>query len=220
MFGKHMNRHRILNRTPQFGAAVLLFAMLAAVFAADPPPDTPVLENPRPLIFDTEEPPPGYPQMNPFNTLASLNCWGAPILDSKGQPHKHGHVIQVIMDGGNTIQDQPNPDGSPGGDDSIAYGNFNMIRLSGLEEMNDTTGQTGRFMSWRYFIPYQPHRAYYLRLWEGKDVATAPFYQDTEEYVAGVDRGGALITPREGTPIDVDWKFGAPKPRPAAHPKK
>lgn len=213
-------KHPFLISALQIVAAIGLFAMVTHSFAVDTLPVTAPADDPRPLILDTEEPPPGYPQMNPFNVLASLNCWGDPILDSKGQPHKHGHLIQVIMDGGNMIQDPPNPDGTPGGDDSMAYGNFNMIRLCGLEEMNDTTGQSGLFMSWRYFIPYQPRRAYYLRLWEGNNVATAPFYQDTEEYTAGIDRGGALISPREGTPIDVDWKFSVPKPRPQANPKK
>lgn len=172
------------------------------------------------LLFDRDQLPPGFPQVNPYNILASFNSWKQPIPDHSGKPHAHGHLIQVIVDGGNYIQDPPNPDGTPGGDDSIAYGNFNMIRLLGIDEPPDAKGKTGMFMSAKYFIPFVPDRAYYLRLWEGDNIATAPYYQDTIEYDAEVDRGGSMLRPPPGPPIDVDWTFGPSKPRPKPAPKK
>ena len=172
------------------------------------------------LIADRDQLPPGYPQVNPFNILASFNQWNQPVLDHTGKPHAHGHIIQVIVDGGNYIQDPPNPDGTPGGDDSMAYGNFNMMRLLGIDEPPVLKGQSGMFMSAKYFVPFLSDRAYYLRLWEGDNVATAPYYQDTIEYDAEVDRGGSMLRPPPGPPIDVNWTFGPSKPRPKPAPKK
>jgi hypothetical protein len=171
------------------------------------------------ILFDVDDFPPGFPVVNPYNVLASMTAL-TPIPDHTGKPHAHGHVIQVIVDGGNYIQDPPNPDGTPGGDDSLAYGNFNMILLRGEQEPWDPKGRSGKFVSWKYFIPYIPDRAYYLRLWEGDSVATAPYYQDSIEYYAEVDRGGGMIRFHEGPPIDVDWKFGPSKPRPKPAPRK
>jgi hypothetical protein len=171
------------------------------------------------ILFDGDDLPPGFPEINPYNVLA-LMMSQTPIPDHTGAPHVNGHLIQVIVDGGNYVQDPPNPDGTPGGDDSLAYGNFNMIQLRGNQEPWDPKGRSGLFSSRKYFIPYLSDRAYYLRLWEGDKVATAPYYQDTVEYYADVDRGGAMIRFHEGPPIDVDWKFGPSKPRPKPTPHK
>jgi hypothetical protein len=159
--------------------------------------------------------PPGWPESNPYNILYSMNCSIKPALDHTGKPHHHGHVVQLIMDGGNNIQDPPNPDGTPGGDDSLAFGNFNMIRVLGVDGSDDPNGQTGTFYSKKFFVPQTPPgRGYYLRLWEGADPATAPYYQDTIEYTTDDDRGGALIRLKSGMPHDVDWAFGPSQPRP------
>jgi hypothetical protein len=203
-------------------AALWLFAMLPSAQAQpDMGSDSLYSESEwrHIILYDTDEFPPGFPVINPYNVLA-LFMADTPILDHTGKPHAHGHLIQVIVDGGNGIQDPPNPDGTPGGDDSLAYGNFNMVRLMGGLGSTDTKGRTGQFVTWKYFIPYLPDRAYYLRLWEGDNVATAPYYQDTVEYVSDVDRGGTMIRFHEGPPIDVDWKFGATHPRPQPAPKK
>jgi hypothetical protein len=171
----------------------------------------------RPILFDNEKPPAGYPVMNPYNILIQMTSGGQPILDHAGQPHTDGHVIQVIQDGGNGVQDPPRADGSPGGDDTLAYGNFNMIRMSG-DPLTGNDGQnTGTFISKRNFIPYvQPGPAYYLRIWEGDDIATAPYYQDTKEYSAGRDQGGATFTPKPAKPTILRWKFGEAVARPQA----
>jgi hypothetical protein len=203
-------------------AALWLFAMQPSVHAqADTFSDSlnTGVEWRHIILYDVDEFPPGFPVINPYNVLA-LFMSQTPILDHAGKPHVHGHVIQVIVDGGNGIQDPPNPDGSPGGDDSLAYGNFNMIRMLGDMDARDPKGRSGRFVTWKYFIPYLPDRAYYLRLWEGDNVATAPYYQDAVEYVSDLDRGGSMIRFREGPPIDVDWKFGPSQPRPQPTPKK
>jgi hypothetical protein len=172
------------------------------------------------LLADRDPLPPGFPQVNPYNILASFNSWKQPILDHSGKPHAHGHMIQVIVDGGNSLQDPPNSDGTPGGDDSMAYGNFNLIRLMGIDEPPDPKGRSGMFMSAKYFIPFLSDRAYYLRLWEGDNIAAAPYYQDTIEYDAEVDRGGSMLRPPPGPPIDVNWTFGPSKLRPKSAPKK
>jgi hypothetical protein len=206
-----------MNRTMQSVAVGVLIALLSAHAMAQTskvPAKPQSWDGSRLILFDTENGPPGYPEINPYDVLASLNCWTTPVLDHTGKPHHHGHLIQLIMDGGNGKQDEPNADGSPGGDDSLAYGDFNMMRITGIESMTDSVGQTGLFASWKYFVPFIPGRVYYLRLWEGKSVATAPYYQDTIEYDAGTDRGGALISLKFGTPMDVDWKFGPSKARP------
>jgi hypothetical protein len=163
---------------------------------------------------DQNEMPSGWLEGNPLNILYAMTCQANPALDHTGKPHKHGDVLQLIKDGGNGMQDPPNADGSPGGDDSLAYGNFNMIVLLGLEGTGDLSGRTGQFYARKYFAPFEPNRTYYLRLWEGKDPATAPYYQDTVEYVTGDDRGGAMIRLVSGFPHEVDWSFGPSIPRP------
>lgn len=200
-------------------AAVMLIAVLAGVALAQSkdqprPKKRPVVKG-REVFFDTDTLP-SEQAINPYIILASQNSWSKPILDHTGKPHHHGHLVQVIVDGGNGLQDPPNPDGSPGGDDSLAYGNFNMLRLTGIDSKLDLSGESGMFFSDKFFIPYQqPPRAYYLRLWEGDDVATAPYYQDTIEYKTdGGDRGGGMISLHGGIPCEVDWTFGASKPRP------
>lgn len=160
--------------------------------------------------------PPGWPEGNPYNTLAFMSSGDVAVLDHKGQPHSHGHVVHVIMDGGNNRQDPPNPDGSPGGDDSLAFGNFNMIRVLGVDGADDPKGKSGKFYSQKFFIPYVPNRAYYLRIWEGADPVTAPYYQDTIEYISDDDRGGAMIRLKSDKPHDVYWTFGPSKLRPAS----
>ena len=168
-------------------------------------------------IWDDGDLPPGWPEENLFNVLASMNSWTKPVLDHTGQPHAHGHIVQLIMDGGNNIQDPPSADGQPGGDDSLAYGNFNMIRVLGIEGDDNATGKTGMFFSKKFFIPLVPQRSFYLRIWEGKDEKTAPYYQDTIEYTANDDRGGKMIKLRSGQPMDIDWTFGASQPRPGGN---
>lgn len=200
-----------------------LFAVPQTLCAQENAADTtkPVVTDLRSMIlFDNDPFPDGYPQINPYNVLALFTCWKTPILDHTGKPHKHNRVIQVIVDGGNGVQDPPNPDGTPGGDDSLAYGNFNMIRVLGADGLFDPKGQSGFFITQKYFIPYLPDRAYYLRFWEGEDVATAPYYQNSVEYVSDNDRGGSMIRFYSSPPIDVDWKFGPSKPRPTIAPKK
>jgi hypothetical protein len=203
----------------QWVAAIVLLALLALpVFAAGAPKlalEKAKIDTNRPVLFDSvANPPPYVPQINPFSILASMNSFKTPVLDHSGKPHQHGHVIQVIVDGGNGRQDPPQTDGMPGGDDSLAYGNFNLICLDGLDDPPKMNEATGLFFSKRYFIPFLPSRAYYLRVWEGNDYATAPYYQDSKEYDAGEDRGGAMITLAVPHPIDVDWKFGPSIPRP------
>ena len=204
----------------QLAAAALLLALGASAGAADTPgkKQWPAPKDPtdyRVIVFDSDDPPPWFPEdANPFSKLASMNSWTTPVLDHTGQPHAHGHLIQLVMDGGNGLQDPPNADGTPGGDDSLAYGNWNMLRLLGLDA--PASNRTGMFYSLRYFVPFYQNRAYYLRLWEGDDVAIAPYYQDTVEYDYGNDRGGTMLRIPEGGPVDVDWKFGPSKPRPKA----
>jgi hypothetical protein len=173
------------------------------------------------IIFDGDNLPAGWPEDNPFNILASMNSWTKPVLDHAGKPHAHGHVVQLIVDGGNGLQDAPRPDGSPGGDDSLAYGNFNMVRVEGVTGDSTKDGHSGMFYSQKYFIPLVPERSYYMRLWEGNDSKMAPFYQDTIEYSTADDKGGAMVHLKPGLPIDIDWTFGRSQPRPvSAAPKK
>ncbi|MDD5089014.1 MAG: hypothetical protein PHI18_09505 [bacterium] len=203
-----------------------LFAMLAALLfvagsvgAADeakqaesyfPPP-----------LFDTEDPPPELKELNPYIVLVSMNSWTKQVFDHAGNPHEGGNVIQVIRDGGNGVQDPPRPDGLPGGDDSLAYGNFNMMRFSPPEDCPDASGRKGMFYSKKFFVTYQPpDRAYYLRIWEGDNVATAPYYQNSSEYVGDRDRGGAMIFLPTGTPMETDWTFGPSQPRPTVESDK
>jgi hypothetical protein len=110
-------------------------------------------------------------------------------------------------------------DGTPGGDDSMAYGYFNLIRVMGVDDpWNDFNGQSGLFGSLNAFCPFYNGRTFYLRLWEGKDCVSAPYYQNTIEYSSGEDRGGSMIrlfsASSMSPPIDVDFKFGPSKPRP------
>jgi hypothetical protein len=209
--------------TMQVLSGLLLFACLTGpAFARKSVPATPSSDSTKFTFFDYENPSPLLPQYNPYNVLASMNSWTAPILDHTGKPHEHGHVVQVIRDGGNGIQDPPRADGWPGGDDSLAYGNFNLILLDGLKAEGEGN-RTGMFFSQRYFIPFDPPpKAYYLRVWEGSDFTTAPYYQDAIEYDTGDDRGGGMITLHDGPPVDVDWRFGPSKarPKPDAEPKK
>ncbi|RPH95998.1 hypothetical protein EHM69_02665 [candidate division KSB1 bacterium] len=203
----------------------LVFAQTPSVLEASPSVATPdtvkqVSDWRNLLLFDSDPVPPGFPQVNPYNILARMVGWTVPVLDHTGQPHQHGHLIQLIVDGGNGIQDPPLSDGTPGGDDSMAYGNFNMMVLQGLEEPPDPKGRSGLFYSLKFFIPYFPNRAHYLRIWEGDNIATAPYYQDTSEYDAENDRGGTMITLQTGQPMDVQWTFGPSKPRPTAPPKE
>ena len=166
------------------------------------------------IMWDDGKLPPDWPNENPYSIYSLMICWKNPILDHTGKPHDHGHVIQLIMDGGNGIQDPPLPDGMPGGDDTLAFGNYNHIRLMGQDGLDDPNGKSGQFFAKRAFAPLVPNRTYYLRVWEGDDFKTAPYYQDTIEYVGLDDRGGAMFTPTPGQPQEIDWTFGPSKPRP------
>jgi hypothetical protein len=192
----------------QFLAFVMLFAISSICAAADR--GRPIRWDSDPLTPETE--------INPFNILVQLNA-SQPIMDHLGEPHQHGHIIQVIQDGGNRIQDPPNPDGSPGGDDSLALGNFNVIQMLGMDYPNTVEGKTGRFYSQKYFIPFIRDAVYYLRVWEGDDVATAPYFQNSSEYrnLGNSDQGGGVISISPKTfsgPQELDWLFGKSIPRP------
>lgn len=202
-------KRNMLLRFALLGTAVTLFA--ATVYARD-------MVKGREIYVDTEETPVRDVEMgNPFNMLVLMYA-DKPVLDSKDAPHSHGGLIQLIMDGGNGVQDTPNPDGSPGGDDSLAIGNFNVLYLGGLEYPPTMDGKTGQFVSAKFFIPYVDDRVYYLRLWESGDPAKAPYYQDTREYVSTIgDQGGGLVrlTSRNYSgPHELNWTFGKSKPRP------
>ncbi|MCL4306411.1 hypothetical protein KJZ99_10880 [bacterium] len=172
----------------------------------------------REVYFDTENTEERDNEMgNPFTILVFFFN-NKPVLDRTGAPHDHGHLIQVIADGGNGIQDPPNPDGTPGGDDSLAWGNFNQLYLGGHEYPPQMEGKTGLFSSGKYFIPYVDDGVYYLRLWEGGDSKKAPYYQDSSEYVSTIgDQGGGMLRVSSRvykSPEDVEWTFGPAKPRP------
>lgn len=192
-------------------ALLLLIAIVARPALAD-------TDNSRPIIWDRGELPEGHVPANPFNLLVLMYSTSL-IKDSEGEPHDHGNVIQLIQDGGNELQDPPNPDGSPGGDDSLARGNFNMITLLGTEHPFVLDGESGQFCSYKYFVPLIRDGVYYLRIWEGDDVGSAPYFQDSSEYRTSTgDQGGGLlrISPRtfQG-PQEADWKFGSSMPRPS-----
>jgi hypothetical protein len=207
-----MKKHFFLGM--QVFSVCLLIALASGSFAG--------IDATHPVVprfdIDTSRFPAYYPSEE-FQTLdlISLNCWTDTVRDHKGEPHKNGHIIQVIADGGNGIQDPPNPDGSPGGDDTLAFGNFNLMRVCGVAEFTkDTTAQTGQFYSQKYFIPYVRGKSYYLRLWDGYNEKTAPYYQDTIEYTTGMDNGGSMIRMNSAvpmSPVDADFKFGKCKPR-------
>jgi hypothetical protein len=195
----------------QFLALVLLFAIMGL-------PSSAIADNGNPIRWDKDPLPPEEGSKNPFNILVFMYTT-QPILDHLGEPHNHGHVIQLIQDGGNRIQDPPDPDGTPGGDDSLALGNFNMIKMRGIEYPYAPDGKTGQFYSVKYFVPFVRDAVYYLRIWEGDDVATAPYYQNSSEYRNPVtsDQGGGLvsISPRTFSgPQELDWIFGKSVPRP------
>lgn len=166
----------------------------------------------REVWFDTDEDVARDEAMgNPY-TILVLMYSDKPVLDHKGEPHDHGHLMQLIMDGGNGLQDPPNPDGSPGGDDSLAYGNFNSLYLAGQEYPPQMEGKTGLFGSVKFFVSYVDDRVYYLRLWEGGDPSKAPYYQNTSEYVSTIgDQGGGLVRINGrlySGPQELIWKFG------------
>ena len=145
---------------------------------------------------------------NPYQSLYSMNSWTVPVPDHAGMPHKDGHVIQIIADGGNGIQDPPNADGSPGGDDSLAIGNFNFQFVNGEKHAGEGLG-AGMFAGMMYFVPYKANTVLYLRIWEGSDATAAEYYQDSEEHTTfRGNRGGAMLTLRSEYLEDVDWRFG------------
>ena len=147
---------------------------------------------------------------NPFNSLYLMNSW-KPILDHEGELHRDGHLIQIIADGGNGIQDPPNLDGSPGGDDTLAEGNFYAQFVNG-EKRGSSGLMLGMFMGPRYFIPYKPNTTIYLRLWEGQDPAIAEYYQNSAEYTTHRGNVGGPIIALQSDYIDqVDWRFGLSK---------
>ena len=155
---------------------------------------------------------------NPFNMLVFMYTT-QPVIDHLGEFHDHNHIIQLIQDGGNRIQDPPNPDGSPGGDDSLALGNFNSVRMLGITYPYLPNGKSGQFYSKKYFVPSLRDAVYYLRIWEGDDVADAPYYQHSSEYLNPTtnDQGGGMVTISPRTiqgPQELDWLFGKSIPRP------
>jgi hypothetical protein len=213
---------RLLFLTMQVLAVTLLSAWsFGAPFTVDSAhPVVPYFDN------DTTKLPDYYPNIYTYSgtVLVSMNCWTYPPLDHNGELHHQGHIIQLIEDGGNGLQDPPNPDGSPGGDDALALGNFNLMRIYDDDDLSvDTTKRSNKFGSYKYFVPYNNGNSYYLRLWEGYSEKTAPYYQDTIEYSTGTDNGGTMIrlyaiTPQP--PVDADFKFGPPKPRPTSKKNK
>ncbi|MBU1936566.1 hypothetical protein KKG05_04140 [bacterium] len=147
---------------------------------------------------------------NPFNSLYLMNSW-EPVLDHEGKPHKDAHLIQIIVDGGNGIQDTPNSDGTPGGDDTLASGNFYGQFVNG-EKRVPSGLSPGMFMGPRYFIPHKPNTAIYLRLWEGQDPAIADYYQDSANYTTHRGNVGGPIIGLQSDYIDqIDWRFGPSK---------
>lgn len=148
---------------------------------------------------------------NPYDVLYSMNSWTTPVLDHNDKPHADGHAIQLIMDGGNGIQDPPNLDGSPGGDDTMAVGNFNVQYTNGAKHKAEGL-EAGMFMGMRYFVPYKPYSSIYLRLWEGSDPTVARYYQDTADYTTfRGNSGGPIIDLQTEYLDDIDWRFGPSK---------
>jgi hypothetical protein len=137
-----------------------------------------------------------------------MHSWTTPVLDHTGNPHEDGHIIQIIADGGNGIQDPPNPDGTPGGDDSLADGNFNVQYVNGKKHVPDGL-KPGMFMGMRCFVPYHLSMSLYMRLWEGSSYIASEYYQDSEEYESSMgDRGGPIVTLQPGYMDEVVWQFG------------
>jgi hypothetical protein len=171
----------------------------------------------RHVYFDDEDVPLDQDLGNPYVILVEF-IQETPILMHDGQPHPIGHIVQVIRDGGNHKIDPPNADGSPGGDDSLAWGNFNHSRIGAFGLSPTDTMYFGMWVTQRYFISFHEDGVYYLRLWEGVNPETAPYYQDSIEYSASTgDNGGAMarITPRLFYgPQDIFWKFGRSVERP------
>ncbi len=195
----------------RFAVSLVLMGLVAQASARD------IIKG-RELYIDTEATNERDEHMgNPFSMLVLMYNDG-PTMNSKGQPHSHGVLLEMIQDGGNGVQDPPNPDGTPGGDDSLAYGNFNRCFLVGIEDPIDMTKSSGLFYTQKYFIPYQDDQVYYLRLWEGSDPKSAPFYQNTNEYVSTVgDQGGGMVRLSSRVyqgPAEVRWKFGPSQTRP------
>jgi hypothetical protein len=197
-----------------------MFVLLSSAYAVERK-DLPKEIKGRRVFTDTDiELPADYDKSNPYTILAEMINVD-PVMDHTGKPHDHGHWIQIIRDGGNFIQDPPNPDGSPGGDDSLAWGNFNMFQLCGHDW--NPKGKSGQFASQKYFIPYYPDGLYYLRLWEG-DPMKGQYYQDTQRYRSMFgNQGGSMIRIAPATmqgPVDVEWFFGPSVERPKAEKKK
>lgn len=188
-----------LNHRYKWGVIFCLVVSFAAAFSSDlqefDPDSIPVCERAK-------------EDYNPFTAFYSMNSWTVPVLDHKGNPHVDGHAIQIIADGGNGIQDPPNSNGSPGGDDSLADGNFSMQFVNGKK--HDTEGVVrGMFVGMWYFVPYKDRQVIYLRIWEGSDPAEAEYYQDSEEYTTYQGNiGGRMIELLPGFADDVDWRFG------------
>ena len=171
----------------------------------------------RKVIWDSDVLTKEETPANPFNMLVFMYTT-QPIKDHLGENHDHGHIIQVIQDGGNRIQDLPNPDGSPGGDDSLALGNFNSVIMRGVAYPYPLDGKSGQFYTKKYFVPVLRDEVYYLRIWEGDDVATAPYYQNSSEYYnpTTLDKGGGMVRISPNTiqgPQELDWLFGKSNPR-------
>lgn len=162
--------------------------------------------------FDPDSIPPNAKgEHNPDWTLCCMHSWSAPVLDHNGKPHRDGHIIQIIADGGNAIQDPPNPDGSPGGDDTLADGNFTIQYVNGEKHIPDGL-KPGMFIGMRCFVPYKPDMSVYVRLWEGHDPMTSEYYQDSEEYTTlEGDKGGQIVSLQRGIIKELDWRFGPSK---------
>ena len=153
----------------------------------------------------------GIKPYNPFGSLYRMHSWTTPVLDHEGKPHKDGHIIQIIVDGGNGIQDPPRFDGNPGGDDTLADGNFYAQFING--EKNVPVGLApGTFYGTVYYIPYKANQSIYLRLWEGQYPGVAEYYQDSEEYkTTRGNVGGPIIAVQPEVVDQIEWRFGQSK---------
>ena len=153
----------------------------------------------------------GIRAYNPFGSLYRMHSWKRPILDHEGKPHKDGHIIQIIMDGGNGIQDPPLSNGNPGGDDSLADGNFYAQFINGEKNIENGLAP-GMFIGMVYYIPYKANQSIYLRLWEGSDPGEAEYYQDSEKYeTTRGNSGGAILSLQPEIVDQVEWWFGPSK---------